>query len=381
MTSKNYDLAVALRHTLHTHPELSHQETWTKSYLMDFLAQHTHLEVVDQGKWFYALYRAEQPRGRIAFRADFDALPIQEDLPLPYCSQCSGVSHKCGHDGHSAALAALALDLEENGADQDVYLIFQHAEEVGGGAGEIVEYLKQKGGVDGVIGTHLDGGSDAGVIHLPDGPLMAGAQLFEIEVKGVGGHGSRPDKAVDPVKPACDILLKIASIPAQYHNPFDTCVVSPCQIHGGSASNIIPESVKIGGNLRFFKYGDDEKLLERIRLVAENTAKAYGTTATVSNVAASPLPVINNPEMAALGREVAASVGFTFAPPHDPTCGSDNYAEFLAAFPGFYCDTGANCKRPGTSGNHHNPTFDLDESAFRRIVEFFAAFAVRFLGE
>ena len=375
---------IDMRREFHANPEISFQEKRTTARIRDELDKiGIPYETVGSGN-VVALFDTGKPGKSLAIRADIDALPMDEaDKTTPYCSKVDGVMHSCGHDGHAAMLLGTAKVLTQI-KDQlkgKIYLCFQVAEEVGGGAGEIVEYLKQKGGVDGVIGTHLDGGSDAGVIHLPDGPLMAGAQLFEIEVKGIGGHGSRPDKAVDTIKPACDILLKIASIPAQYHNPFDTCVVSPCQIHGGSASNIIPESVKIGGNLRFFKYGDDEKLLERIRLVAENTAKAYGTTATVSNVAASPLPVINNPEMAALGREVAAAVGFTFAPPHDPTCGSDNYAEFLAAFPGFYCDTGANCKRPGTSGNHHNPTFDLDESAFRRIVEFFAAFAVRFLGE
>lgn len=102
--------------------------------------------------------------------------------------------------------------------------------------------------------------------------MMAGALGFEITVKGVGGHGSRPDRAVDPVKPACDIVLKIAMIPAQYHNPFDTCVVSPCQITAGNKNNIIPETAFIAGNIRFFKYGDGDKIFAKIKEVAENTA-------------------------------------------------------------------------------------------------------------
>ena len=384
LSSQVEQYVIDLRREFHQNPEISFQEVRTTTRIKEELDKvGIPYETVGSGN-VVALFDTGRPGKTLAIRADIDALPMEEnDKSRPYCSKVPGAMHSCGHDGHTAMLLGTAKVLSQikDELTGKIYLCFQVAEEVGGGAGEIVAYLKEKGGVDCVIGTHLDGGSDAGVIHLPDGPLMAGAYLYEIEVKGVGGHGSRPDRAVDPIKPACDILLKIASIPAQYHTPFDTCVVSSCQIHGGSASNIIPESVKIGGNIRFFKYGDADRLFERIRLVAENTAKAYGTTATVTALPASPLPVINNPEIAAIGREVAASVGFTFAPPHDPTCGSDNYAEFLAAFPGFYCDTGANCKNPGASGNHHNPTFDLDESAFRRIVEFFAAFAVRFLGK
>ena len=376
------DYVITMRREFHSHPEISFEEKRTTLRIKEELekAGIPH-ETVGSGN-IVGLIDTGKPGKKLAIRADIDALPMEEyDQTVSYRSQNPGVMHSCGHDGHTAMLLGTAKALTEMTEDLcgKIYLCFQVAEEVGGGAGEIVEYLKSKGGVDCVIGTHLDGGSDAGVIYLPDGPLMAGAELFEIEVKGVGGHGSRPDKAVDPIKPACDILLKIASIPAQYHNPFDTCVVSPCQIHGGSADNIIPESVKIGGNLRFFKYGDSERLMERITLIAENTAKAYGTTATVSHHSSSPLPVINDPKMAALGRKAAEEAGFIFAPPHDPTCGSDNYAEFLAAFPGFYCDTGARCKRPGTSGNHHNPRFDLDETAFRRIVEFFLRFTQNFL--
>ena len=235
---------IDMRREFHANPEISFQEKRTTARIREELDKigipH---ETVGSGN-VVALFDTGRPGKSLAIRADIDALPMDEaDKTTPYCSKVEGVMHSCGHDGHAAMLLGTAKVLTQI-KDQlkgKIYLCFQVAEEVGGGAGEIVEYLKQKGGVDGVIGTHLDGGSDAGVIHLPDGPLMAGAQLFEIEVKGVGGHGSRPDKAVDPIKPACDILLKIASIPAQYHNPFDTCVVSPCQIHGGSASNIIPE--------------------------------------------------------------------------------------------------------------------------------------------
>ena len=110
MNENNHRLAIELRHQLHMHPELSNQEFWTKAYLMDFLRQHTKLEVVDRGAWFYAVHRGAPGGKKLGFRADFDALPIHETIDLPYGSTIAGVSHKCGHDGHSAALAAFAMD-------------------------------------------------------------------------------------------------------------------------------------------------------------------------------------------------------------------------------------------------------------------------------
>ena len=372
---------IDLRREFHQHPELSLQEQRTAVRIQEELERfgipsHT------VGKYnVVGVLEGAKPGRRIAIRADIDALPLTEQNEVPYKSQTDGVMHACGHDGHTAILLGTARVLAEL-RDQlagSVYFCFQSAEEVGAGAGELVEYLQSIGGVDQVIGTHLDGGTPAGEINLPDGPLMAGAMGFEITVQGEGGHGSRPDKAIDPVKPACDILLKIASIPAQRHNPFDTCVVSPCQIVAGTKNNIIPESAFIAGNIRFFKYGDGDKIVETIRQIAEYTAQAYGAKATVTKQVMSPLPVINDPACAARGREIAQQVGLQLAVPRDPTTGSDNYAEFLAAFPGFYCDTGAHCTREGSSGNHHNPNFDLDESAFQKVMEFFVAYTLDFL--
>ena len=374
---------IDMRREFHAHPEISYQEERTTARIREELeAIGIPYEIVGSGN-VVGILDTGRPGKSLAIRADIDALPMdEENKSLSYCSTVPGVMHSCGHDGHAAMLLGTAKILSRirDELRGKVYFCFQVAEEQGGGAGEIVEYLRSVGGVDAAIGTHLDGNSETGTIYLPDGALMAGVCFFDIRVNGVGGHGSRPDKCVDPIKPACDILLKIASIPAQYHNPFNTCVISPCQIHAGSANNIVPEAAVIGGNIRFFRYGDEERLMDRIRLIAENTAAAYGTTAELNYYPVSRVPVINTPEMAELGRKTAEKVGFTLVPPHDPTCGSDNFAEFVEAFPGFYCDTGARCHREGASGNHHNPRFDLDETAFRRVVEFFAAFTADYLG-
>ena len=120
MKKENYRLIENLRHELHMHPELSYQETWTKQHLMDFLSEHTKLELHDGGKYFYAAYKAENPeRKAVAFRADFDAVPVADELDVPYVSAFPGVGHKCGHDGHSACLAALAMEIDQQGADKN----------------------------------------------------------------------------------------------------------------------------------------------------------------------------------------------------------------------------------------------------------------------
>ncbi len=145
MNEKNLELAVKLRHELHRNPELSNHETWTKRRLIDFLKTHTKLEIVDRGLWFYAVYRAGEGKRNIAFRADFDAIPMQESIDIPHASQNPGVSHKCGHDGHSAALAAFALEIDQLGADKNVFFLFQHAEETGDGAAQCAVFIKENG--------------------------------------------------------------------------------------------------------------------------------------------------------------------------------------------------------------------------------------------
>lgn len=274
LAAKYEQYVIDMRREFHENPELSHHEERTVRRIREELDKLGIPNITVGHNNVIGTLEGGKPGKKIAIRADIDALPVAEANEVPYKSKVEGVMHACGHDGHAAMLLGTAHVLSEI-RDQlcgTVYLCFQVAEEIGAGADEIVAYLGSIGGVDQAIGTHLAGGDPAGVINLPDGPMMAGALGFEITVKGVGGHGSRPDRAVDPVKPACDIVLKIAMIPAQYHNPFDTCVVSPCQITAGNKNNIIPETAFIAGNIRFFKYGDGDKIFAKIKEVAENTA-------------------------------------------------------------------------------------------------------------
>ena len=194
ITHEQEALAVSLRHQLHAHPELSGQEQWTKACLMDFLRRHTQLEVVDQGNWFYARCPGKGS-GSVAFRADFDALPIQEDTPLPYRSQIPGVSHKCGHDGHSATLALLALTLKE--PPREVYLIFQCAEETGQGGEACARFLKERG-VEEVYAFHNMSGYPLGAVCLRRGTMNCASRGMILHFEGTPAHASTPELGRSP---------------------------------------------------------------------------------------------------------------------------------------------------------------------------------------
>ncbi|MBC2871011.1 amidohydrolase [Acetanaerobacterium sp. MSJ-12] len=382
LIAQNEDYIIEMRREFHMHPELSYQEERTSRRICEELEKmNIQYEVVGRRN-VIGIINKNKAGKKIAIRADIDALPVCEEVDLPFKSQTPGVMHACGHDGHTAMLLGIAKSLNElkDELNGSVYLCFQVAEEVGGGAAEeCVEYLQAHGGVDQAIGTHLMAQMPVGLIGIPDGAMMAGNTGFKIKVHGVGGHGSRPDLAVDPIRPACDILLKVQAIPVNRHDPFSTVVVSPCMINAGTKNNIIPNDAEIEGNLRFFKAGEDIEVIDLMRKIAENVAAAYGCTAEVERVVMAPLPVVNDKEAAAAGRALAAEQGLTVLPQGDPATGSDDYAAFVHAFKGFYCVVGAKSDLPGTSGNHHNANFAIDEASLKVGATFMGEYAYNFL--
>lgn len=381
LIEKNHDYIVGMRREFHRFPELSCEEERTSRRICEELEKMGIFHTVVGNRNVVGIINPGADGRRIAIRGDIDALPVTEETGLPFSSENPGVMHACGHDGHGAILLGIGKSLQEisgqlNGS---VFLCFQTAEETGKGADEIVEYLKANGGVDEVISTHLMSWLPLGSITIPDGPVASGFCLFNIKVRGTGGHGSRPHLAVNPLMPAAEILLKAASIPANRHNPFDTCVVSPCVIKGGNKSNIIPETAEITGSIRSFKYGDAEKIVDVMKLIAENTARSYGAEAEVTTPKGFAAPAVNNNEAAARGRALAEEMGFHVTIPEYPNIGSDNYADFLEAFPGFYCFVGSMKGGENLSNHHHHPKFDIDESSLDASAKFMAEYAARFL--
>ena len=211
MSDERLDLAVQLRHALHAHPELSGREFWTRQTLMDFLRAHTRLEVVDRGSWFYAFCKG-RGAGKVAFRADFDALPMEETLQIPHRSCCPGAAHKCGHDGHSAALALLGLILDEEGAARDTYLIFQPAEEIGGGGEACAAFLREEG-IGEVYAFHNMPGYPLGAVALRSGTMNCASKGMILRFTGVPTHASTPELGRNPAYAVAAVVSAIFAQP------------------------------------------------------------------------------------------------------------------------------------------------------------------------
>ena len=185
---------------------------------------------------------------------------------------------------------------------------------------------------------------------------------------------------INPILPACAITQQIAAIPVNRYAPFDVCVVSPCMIHSGTAGNIIPNTATISGNMRYFKYGDKEKLMAIISDIASNIAAAYGATAEVnSNLDETP-PVVNDKKAAHFAKVTLDMMPqVKFFPLPEPASGSDNYGAFLENFTGFYCAVGVRSASENTSCNEHNQNYAMDESARINARAFFGLHATIFI--
>lgn len=368
-TLENY--VIGIRREFHMYPELSLEETRTSNRICEEL-DHMNIpyEIVDDknviGKIFFSKGK------KIAIRADFDALPIQETVTVPWKSKNAGVMHACGHDGHAAILLGTAKHLLEISSEitGTIYLCFQHAEEVGQGADKCVDYLKSEGGVDHVIGIHLSTFLEMGEIDLKSGVRANGALLFDINIQGKSGHSSRPDLSVNPIIIASDLVKQLVAIPSQYLEPSNNCVVCPCIMTSGNGFNIIPNSSNLKGSVRFTTNEEREIISKEIKSLSQKIANIYSGSVEVEITAASKYAIVNDIKTTTIGIDIAKNLGFLVLD-LPILSASDNFSEFLHAFPGFYAFVGARSLRENTSNMHHSANFDFNEEIMIKTVQFF----------
>lgn len=213
--AKKYEeYVIGLRQEFHRHPELSDQEVWTSGRICEELDKMGIPYTRVAGTNVVGLIDTGRPGKTIAFRGDIDALPVHEEANVPFKSEIDGLMHACGHDSHAAMVlgAARILNDHKDELSGKIYVCFQKGEEVGIGARDIVEYLKEQGGVDKAFGLHIAANLPTGFISLTEGPSMAGACNWQVVVKGKGGHGSMPYASIDPIKPLAEILLRVTSL-------------------------------------------------------------------------------------------------------------------------------------------------------------------------
>ena len=210
---------------------------------------------------------------------------------------------------------------------------------------------------------------------------MAGACNWQVVVKGKGGHGSMPYASIDPIKPLAEILLRVTSLMVNRMDTLEPIVVSPCYFHAGTADNIIPETAEMRGTIRYFKEEALDRTLELVEQISRDIAASYDATATLTYSRGKTIPVDNDAASIVAAREVVENIDGLTAIQAPKLMGSDNFADFVHAFPGFYCFMGAGFDGPDGSLPNHHPRFTLDEKAFRLGVEFLTGCAVKFLGE
>ena len=382
--AKKYEeYVIGLRQEFHRHPELSDQEVWTSGRICEELDKMGIPYTRVAGTNVVGLIDTGRPGKTIAFRGDIDALPVHEEANVPFKSEIDGLMHACGHDSHAAMVlgAARILNDHKDELSGKIYVCFQKGEEVGIGARDIVEYLKEQGGVDKAFGLHIAANLPTGFISLTEGPSMAGACNWQVVVKGKGGHGSMPYASIDPIKPLAEILLRVTSLMVNRMDTLEPIVVSPCYFHAGTADNIIPETAEMRGTIRYVKEEALDRTLELVEQISRDIAASYDATATLTYSRGKTIPVDNDAASIAAAREVVENIDGLTAIQAPKLMGSDNFADFVHAFPGFYCFMGAGFDGPDGSLPNHHPRFTLDEKAFRLGVEFLTGCAVKFLGE
>jgi amidohydrolase len=371
MDKGNLSRAVALRHELHRHPELACRETWTKQRLMDFLRRHTSLEVVDRGRWFYALYRASAPAGgdrpNIAFRADFDALPMDETIDLPYGSQFPGVAHKCGHDGHSACLAGFALEIDRRGADKDVYFVFQHAEETVEGALECAP-LMDEAGISEIFAYHNVPGLPENSIAVMDGTTACGSTGMIIHLKGIPAHASQPEDGRNPCFAIAEIVRCIPGFtdPAQYRG-LVMCTVIGIDA-GKEAFGMAAGEGRLMLTIRGQFDGELEALRQKIEDKTREQAARYGLEYDFSFRDSVPAAV-NHAESAGKVRRAAKGLGLTLLEGDALSRGSEDFGWFTKRTRGAMFWVGAGEGRAPI----HTVQFDFNDGIIPTVVDLYMA--------
>ncbi|CAN7370862.1 MULTISPECIES: M20 aminoacylase family protein [unclassified Acidovorax] len=363
----------AVRRDIHAHPELCFEEVRTADVVAQKLTEWgipIHRGLGKTGVVGIVKGRDGGASGRaIGLRADMDALPMQEFNTFAHASKHQGKMHACGHDGHVAMLLAAAQHFAKHrNFDGTVYLIFQPAEEGGGGARVMIEDgLFEQFPMEAVYGMHNWPGMPVGTFAVSPGPVMASTSEFKITLRGKGGHAALPHTGIDPVPIACGMVQTFQTIISRNKKPVDAGVISVTMIHAGEATNVVPDSVELQGTVRTFTVEVLDLIEKRMRQIAEHTCAAHDATCEFEFVRNYP-PTINSPAEAEFARKVMAGiVGEERVLPQEPTMGAEDFAYMLQAKPGAYCfianGDGAH-REMGHGGGPcmlHNPSYDFND--------------------
>ncbi|MFC1606503.1 M20 family metallopeptidase [Candidatus Latescibacterota bacterium] len=366
-----------IRHDIHQHPEVGLTEHRTAGVIEGFLDEIgvAHERCTETG----VVAHIGSSGGRVvALRADMDALAMPENSGQQHASVNDGVAHACGHDGHVAMLLGTAWVLKqvEDKLNGMVKLIFQPDEEGGTGAKKMVDAgVLESPRPDVIFALHDWPGFPVGTVGYRFGPVLASVNSMKIVVKGKGTHGALPHAGIDPVTISARIIDGLQLIRSRMIDPLDPIVISVCTIHGGSAVNVIPDEVILGGTIRTVKPETQTRVLELIELMAVDTARASGGDATVTFPGSFP-PTVNDDKATAFARDVIAdNLGKDHA--HEVTTtsmGGEDFSHYLKQIPGTFLLLGV-----GDRVALHNPAFDFNDEAIPAGIRVMTEMVVKFL--
>ena len=365
------DMAKWRRH-LHQNPELGRDCYKTAEYIQERLKEFgiTEIHAGYASTGIVAIIEGQTSGRTIGLRADMDALPITENTGMPYSSKNEGVMHACGHDGHTTMLLGAARYLSETrNFSGRVALIFQPDEEATGGAEVMVkEGILEQFKIEEVYALHNIPGHDVGVMYTRPGPIMAGADSFNVEIRGKGGHAAYPNEVKDPIVAALSIAQAFQTIVSRNNIPSDDLVVSITQVHSGTTDNVIPETAFLNGTVRTFDLSVQEMVINRMEKIISGFSISFEVDAKFNYEKGYP-PTINHEEKTNFAIEVAKEV-----------CGSDkvltsvgkemgaeDFSYMLQKRPGAYLFMGI-----GEGAGLHNPNYDFNDAAAPVGASFFA---------
>ena len=380
------DWIVRIRRQLHRFPELMYKEVRTSQLVRDTLDELGIAYRYPLAETGVVATLGDGGRPCVALRADMDALPIHEESDVDFRSEHDGEMHACGHDCHTAMLLGAARLLKEREADirGTVRLIFQPAEEGGAGGKRMCDEgaLAAEPPVRRIFGLHVWPLLPTGSFGARPGVFLAASSFVEIDVRGRGGHAAMPHQAIDPVATAAKIVNELQTIVSRELNPLDSGVVSITAIHGGEASNVIPETVQMRGTVRALSMDGLRFIQERVTAIATDVAQAHRCEADVLFVGHDYPPTVNDPECWELAKAAASGlVGGENVQELPAVMGGEDFAYYTEQVPGCFVGLGVGNEAQGAVYGWHHPKFKVDEEALPLGAALHVAFALKSLSE
>lgn len=374
-----HESMVEIRHDLHAYPELAFNEQRTTQVIKDRLVVlGWELAPCPTATGAVAVLRGSKPGRRVMIRADIDALPVTEEVDLPYASRNEGAMHACGHDVHSAALLGVADMLARRQEDLagEFTLLFQPAEEALGGARAMIDGgVLETSPVDYVIGAHVTSIAPVGVVATRAGIMMSEAAGLTVQLRGKGGHGAMASEDGNVVLALCHLAPRLAEVVAGLEYEGTNCACSAGVINAGSANNVVPRHAVLRGTLRTFAPDQQREALARLRTVLDEVQVRFGVTCVLEVNEGTPAVTNDARVVERVMASASSIVGLQSVLTVPPVSPSDDVSEFLRRVPGCYVLVGG-ALADGSSGMHHSPDFAIDDDACRVVAGVLAASAV-----